>query len=363
MVDIERVPTILECTLRDGSYAIDFKFTAKDTSLIAGALSEAGFELIEVGHGVGMGASEAGMGQASEADESYMKATASAVQKGRWGMFCIPGVARTDHVDMLADHGAGFVRIGANVTEVDAMKPFITHAKQRNLLCAANFMKSYASTPSEFVEVAKKVADWGVDVIYIVDSAGGMLPDEITAYIEATQEAVPVSLGFHGHNNLGLGTANALKAIELGVAIVDTSLQGIGRSSGNTPTEQLISAMERVGLDTGVGLIEVLDIGETLIRPLLSSSGHASIDTVMGFAQFHSSYMSIIRKFAEKYDVDPRRLIIAVTRRDRAHAPEHIVEEEARRLKESGDSFVSTSARFHFGNYHGAEEIISSKPK
>ena len=51
-----KTPTILEVTLRDGSYAIDFKFTASDTELISRALENVGFEMIEIGHGVGLGA-------------------------------------------------------------------------------------------------------------------------------------------------------------------------------------------------------------------------------------------------------------------------------------------------------------------
>ena len=86
-------PRLLDTTLRDGSYVIDFQFTARDTAIIAAQLDDAGFELIEVGHGVGLGASEGGFGRAAETDEAYMVATAGAVKAGMWGMFCIPGIA------------------------------------------------------------------------------------------------------------------------------------------------------------------------------------------------------------------------------------------------------------------------------
>jgi isopropylmalate/homocitrate/citramalate synthase len=49
-------PKILECTLRDGSYVIDFQFTAAETFRIARRLDELGFPLIETGHGIGLGA-------------------------------------------------------------------------------------------------------------------------------------------------------------------------------------------------------------------------------------------------------------------------------------------------------------------
>jgi hypothetical protein len=53
---------ILECTLRDGSYAVDFKFTERDTEVLANVLGRLGFKWIEVGHGLGLGAAQAGKG-------------------------------------------------------------------------------------------------------------------------------------------------------------------------------------------------------------------------------------------------------------------------------------------------------------
>ena len=61
---------ILECTLRDGSYRINFQFTREDTRVNAEALESAGFNMIEVGHGIGLGASDSGNGVAAESDET-----------------------------------------------------------------------------------------------------------------------------------------------------------------------------------------------------------------------------------------------------------------------------------------------------
>lgn len=104
-------PKILECTLRDGSYVIDFQFNVDDTFRIAHRLDELGFPYIEVGHGIGLGASERGMGVAAATDEEYMMAARDAVTRGKWGMFCIPGIAKLSHLDLAAQYGMGFVRV------------------------------------------------------------------------------------------------------------------------------------------------------------------------------------------------------------------------------------------------------------
>jgi len=59
--------------------------------------------MIEIGHGVGLHASEAGKGKAAETDEAYCKAAAEVLRKAKFGMFCIPGIARLEDIDMAAD--------------------------------------------------------------------------------------------------------------------------------------------------------------------------------------------------------------------------------------------------------------------
>lgn len=350
---------ILETTLRDGSYVLNFQFTASDTAIIASKLEEAGFDLIEIGHGVGLGASEAGMGQAAETDEAYLKAAADSLKKAQWGMFCIPGVASLDHVDLAAQYGMKFIRIGTNVTEVEDSQPFIERAKKYGMFVCANFMKSYALEPLEFAQQAKRSQDYGADVVYIVDSAGGMLTREMEGYFKAIRDVCDIAIGFHGHDNLGLSVANAVRAYELGADIIDTSLQGLGRSAGNTPTEVFIAVLERMGVRMGYNPLDIMDIGEKYIKPLIKRIGHSSIDVITGYAQFHSSYMGIIREFSSKYRVDPRKLIISLCEKDKINAPRELVELIAQQL--STESEEVFTARFQLDQYFGAEQSYSKR--
>ncbi len=347
-------PRILECTLRDGSYAINYQFTRQDTAQIAKALEEVGFDLIEVGHGMGLGASRKGKGTAAETDEAYLEATARVVQRADWGMFCIPGIADLEDLDMAADYGMKFVRIGTNVDQYQQGAPFIALAKKHGMFVCANFMKSYVSSPEQFTEYAMAAESYGADLVYIVDSAGGMFPEQIEAYVRAVREKTSaLRLGFHGHHNLGLGLANALRAVELGVEIVDTSLQGFGRSAGNTSTEQLLCLLMRKGIDMGIDVVSVMDIAERHIQPLIQSKGLNSIDIVAGLALFHSSYLPTIEKYATKHRVDPRRLIIAVCEHDKQNAPHDLVERLARKLAEQG---LSGNWKPLYQHYYGGEQ-------
>jgi 4-hydroxy 2-oxovalerate aldolase len=182
-----KAPKILECTLRDGSYVIDFQFTQADTESIGSALDNAGFPYIEVGHGIGLGATEQGKNVAAATDLEYMQAAARSIKKGKWGMFCIPGIATLDQVRAAADQGMDFIRIGTEVTRTDSSAPFIDLARSLGMEVFANFMKSYALDPTGFGRLAARSAGFGAQLVYLVDSAGGMLPSEVRAYIQATR--------------------------------------------------------------------------------------------------------------------------------------------------------------------------------
>jgi 4-hydroxy-2-oxovalerate aldolase len=333
-IDMQSIQ-ILECTLRDGSYTIDWQFTAEDTALIVAALERAGLQLIEIGHGLGMNASQMGRGFAAASDEEYLQAAADACSQAQFGMFFIPGIADCSHLDMGVDYGMGFVRVGTNVTEVAEARTYIEYAKKLGLTVSSNLMKSYALPIGDFVEQAKLLVDYGTDVICIVDSAGGMMPKEVHDYTAGLKDAVDVPVGFHGHNNLQLAVANSMAAIEAGAEIIDATLQGIGRSAGNTPMELLVGIMEKLGYKTGIDLYRLMDIGQSLVRPLMTmAQGIDPIETTTGLAQFHSGFLEKVKNAAREHQLDARDLIFAVSREDRIDLSDEVLAKSVDRLSQ-----------------------------
>lgn len=344
---------ILETTLRDGSYSINFSFTAADTSIICRKLEEAGFEYVEIGHGAGLNASEKGYGRAAESDENYMIAAESVLKKTKYGMFCIPGVARLEDIDLAAKHNMDFVRIGTNVTEVIDSEKFIKKAKDYGMFVAANYMKSYAMLPDEFAEQVLLSEKYGADMVYIVDSAGGMFSEDIKKYYEAIRKVSDIEVGFHGHDNLGMAISNSLESIEMGIDFVDTSLQGIGRSSGNACTEILIMALKKKGYDINIDFLNVLEIGQTYVQPLITTRGRMLLDTVSGYADFHSSYMHHIQKYSAKYKINPAILIIEMCKIDKVNMDEKVLDEVSKKIVQHKDIYLG---KYGFNRYVGGEQ-------
>jgi len=332
MATFDVTPDILEVTLRDGSYLIDFQFTAEDTATIAAALEGVGFRWIEVGHGLGLNASLAGKGTAAASDEEYLDAAARSLKHAKWGMFFIPGIGREEDLRLAAKYGMSFVRIGTNVTETSQAEPYIALAKELGFMVSYNAMKSYAVSPAEFGKIVAQVYSWGADIACLVDSAGSMDPDSVSAYLRAAKAESSSPLGYHGHDNLSLAMANTLRAIEEGAVLVDSSLQGMGRSAGNTVTEVLIAILQRRGLVSHIDLKAAMDVGQGLIQPLLGRRGIDPMAVTSGMAKFHSSFTGKVQSYAKKHHIDVRDLIVRLCQEDQVSAPDELLERLSREL-------------------------------
>lgn len=329
-------PQILDTTLRDGSYAVDFQFTAEDTALIASALESAGIRLIEIGHGLGLGAARAGKGEPAASDEEHMSAARGVLQEAAFGMFFIPGLGKEDDIRRAAELGLGFIRIGTNITELESGLEFVRHAKQCGLMVFSNLMKSYAVDAETFASRAETAANAGADCVCLVDSAGCMLPGEVRQYVICARGLTDTPIGFHGHDNLCLAMANTLAAHDAGALILDASVQGIGRSEGNTVTEVLAAVLQKQGAMADLDVDALLDAGEAFIAPLMRNRGRSALGVTSGRARFHSSFLGRAMQTAARYGIDVRRLIVELGERDPVNAPEDVLESVARDLAASG---------------------------
>lgn len=323
--------SILDCTLRDGSYVVRQQFTAADTARICAALEAGGVREIEIGHGFGLGASGPSLGLAAASDEEYLDAASRTLHKARFGMFYIPGIGSTAHLDMARTHGMNFVRIGTNAHQYRAARPHIEYARRIGLQVSYNAMKSYLVTPAELLAAMHEAAAWGAQSVYVVDSAGALIPAEVKAYVRVLVGELGVPVGFHGHNNLTLANANCLAAWEEGATLFDGTLQGIGRSGGNAQTEILAWTFEKMGVPTGLDVRSLLESGERLVRPLMAADGGGatSLNVVIGMAGFHSSFLDRVRAAAARFDVDLKDLILAVGELDRVDPSPALVEKAA----------------------------------
>jgi 4-hydroxy 2-oxovalerate aldolase len=89
----------------------------------------------------------------------------------------------------------------------------------------------------------------------MVDSFGGVTPDDVRETIQIVKSNTTCPIGFHGHNNLQLGLINTLTAIQENVDFVDATILGMGRGAGNLKMELLLTFLNKEGLDVDFNVL------------------------------------------------------------------------------------------------------------
>lgn len=332
---------ILDVTLRDGSYSINFQFSCAEQTEIGLMLEESGIRYLEIGHGMGLGASSSRNGVALHTDFEYLSEAKKKFKNIKYGVFCIPGIASLQDIKMAADAGISFIRIGTNRDEITRSEEYIRYAKECGLFVMANYMKSYTMKPDEFAENVQRSESYGADCVYIVDSSGSMQPGQVLSYYESIRRISDIQVGFHGHDNLGTALWNSMVAAEAGFNFIDCSLCGLGRSAGNTQLDLFaINAMKKKLIDE-ININKILNFSENRIVPLLSGRKNRCVDIVCGIAGFHTSYLKYIHQTAGKYGVDPIELIEEYAKLDKVNMDIKLLEKTAQKLSKSNENSIN----------------------
>lgn len=301
---------LLDCTIRDGSYVTHYYWDADVLEKVVSTLSKQGIKYIEVGNGMGMGAYRT-MPNSLE-DAAYYEHTIPFKRDSLIGSFCIPGTATFEDLKLFKERGGDFVRIGTNATQTENALPFIEKARELGLWVSCNLMKTYAISKYQWIQYSDKLVNAGAECIYFVDSAGGMLPDEVGEYVRAMKNFYNVEVGFHGHNNFLLANANSLKAAECGAKFIDVTLGGLGRGAGNAQLESMVPILQKVNLlNQDLDFFALADLANSIVGNY-NVKGSTKREINIGSSNFHDSFTSKLEEAANRYNVDADQLLVEV---------------------------------------------------
>lgn len=310
---------ICDTTLRDGSHSMAHRFTLSDIERISHGLDTAGVDVIEVTHGDGLGGSSFTYGFASHTDLELISTARQHIRHAKLAALLLPGIGTITDLHDAVDAGIDIVRIATHCTEADIAIQHLGEAKRLGLETVGFLMMSHMISAEDLSAQAAIMADAGADTVYVVDSAGAMLPHQITARVNAVSRAVSagVRVGMHAHNNLGVGVANAIAAAQAGAHILDGSCRGLGAGAGNAATEVLSAALDRAGAETGASTLELLDLAENTITTIgdgkLPTLDRGSV--LLGYAGIYSSFLLHTRRAAERYHVPEAEILLELGRR------------------------------------------------
>lgn len=340
----EREILITEVALRDGSHAVAHQYTVGKVLAIAKGLNEAKVPYIEVSHGDGLAGSSLQYGFSRTNEFELIEAAVSVCDTSKVAVLLLPGIGTVKELKQAANLGVKMARVATHVTEADVAAQHIDVAKGLGLETVGFLMMSHMASVAQLVEQAKLMESYGADVIYMVDSAGALLPHEVTERIKALKEHVGVEIGFHGHNNLSLAMGNTLAAIEAGATRIDGSIRCLGAGAGNTQTEVLVAVLDRMGIRTGVDLYKIMDLAENVVAPILPKPQEITKDSlVLGYAGVYSSFLLHAQRAAEKYNIDSRDILIELGRRKVVGGQEDMIVDVATEIAKESKGQILTN--------------------
>ena len=245
---------LTDSTLRDGSHALAHQFTEGQVRAIVHALDRAGVEVVEVAHGDGLGGSSFNYGFSRFDELDLIAAAVDEARTARIAVLLLPGVGTIE--DLRKAHGAGaaVARIATHCTEADVSIQHFAAARDLGMETVGFLMLSHRIGPAALARQARVMVDAGAQCVYVVDSAGAMVLADAQARVAAlvAEIGAQAQVGFHGHQNLSLGVANSVLAVQGGARQVDGALCALGAGAGNAPTEVLAATFDKLRIDTGI---------------------------------------------------------------------------------------------------------------
>ncbi len=303
---------LTDTTLRDGSHAVRHRFTEGQVRGVVRALDVAGVPVIEVTHGDGLGGSSFNYGFSLVPDIKLVAAAVEEASSARIAVLLLPGLGTVSDLKEAHGVGAAIARVATHSTEADVSIEHFHAARELGMETVGFLMLSHRTSPEELAKQARIMADAGCQCVYVVDSAGALLPGGVSDRVAAlvAELGTDAQVGFHGHQNLSLGVANSFAAVEAGALQIDGTLRALGAGAGNTPIEVLVTAFDAAGIETGVDVAAMLAAAEEVLAPMIDRLpiiDRAAV--VQGRYGVYNSFLLHAERAAERYHVPAHEIL------------------------------------------------------
>ena len=321
-----------DMSLRDGMHPKRHQITIDQMKSISQGLDAAGVPLIEVTHGDGLGGASVNYGFPAASDEEYLRAVIPGLKQAKVSALLLPGIGTVDHLRMAHDCGVSTIRVATHCTEADVSEQHISLGRKMGMDTVGFLMMAHMIPAEQLVEQALLMESYGANCLYITDSAGYMLPEDVRSRVALLREKAhpDTEIGFHGHHNLSMGVANSIAAVEAGARRIDAACGGLGAGAGNTPMEVFVAVCERMGIETGVDVFKISDVAEDLVTPIMDFQVRIDRNALtLGYAGVYSSFLLFAKRAEEKYGIPAREILIDLGKRKMVGGQGDMIEDAA----------------------------------
>jgi len=324
---------LYDVTLRDGNHALRHTLSSKFVTSYCKSADKSGVWAVEVGHGNGLGASSHLVGKSIESDASILTAARASLENTKLAVHSIPGFATINRdLRPAIDIGVDIFRVATHVSEADVSQKHIEFLANKGVEVHGVLMMSHMIDVTGLLEQVSLMRKYGASTVILMDSAGYFIPSDVAERISAIKEAIEIEVGFHAHNNLGLGVGNALSAINEGASIIDGASMGLGAGAGNAQLENIVAAGIRQSfLKSDINhYFEMSKLVEDSYPDKLPRTTSSSIQS--GLAGVFSGYAPQVQAISEELGLDTSSLWKEMASRKLVAGQESMIREIAQDL-------------------------------
>lgn len=240
--------TVLDCTLRDGGYYTNWDFNPNIVDSYIESMNKLPIDYLELGYR--NNPEKEYLGRFGYCPVSILKDIRKLSEKKLAVMLNEKSTKPEDLMRLTAPIKGlvDMIRIAVDPKNLLRAVELAKTVKQQGFEVGFNIM--YMSKWDEYEGFYEQLPELNgvVDIMNMVDSFGGVMPNEVEVIVKRLRNVISCKIGFHGHNNLEMGLINTLTAIEAGVDSVDCTILGMGRGAGNLNTELLLTYLNHKGL-------------------------------------------------------------------------------------------------------------------
>lgn len=300
------VAQLLDVTLRDGSFAVGFRWDETSIWQIVESLVRARIRFVELGYlgGVPELHNVRDAGITADFPLALAGELKAAFPSSRLTLMVHPGGLTRD-LDYQEIHNAGIslLRFVFHPSWSEALKQHIAAAHEAGLSTTINIALSSRYTPASLLSLCCDLAASSLSTtIYLADTCSALYPQQVEETIRSLRSLLPSTLGFHSHDFLSLALANSLAAAGAGATFIDGSLAGIGRGAGNLATE--LWCIAAVAQEVEQYNIEALLAGVDEVRSYASTRPSDVISLVCGACNLTPPEEDLLRHTASSQGVD-----------------------------------------------------------
>jgi 4-hydroxy 2-oxovalerate aldolase len=326
---------IYDVTLRDGNHALRHQLKSEFVVEYCKVADKSGIWAVEVGHGNGLGASSYLVGKSFESDFNLLTAARGALTNSKLAVHTIPGFAtiKRDLIPAI-ECGVDVFRVATHVTEASTAEKHIEFLANKGVIVHGVLMMSHMNTIYGLISQAELMHKYGASGIILMDSAGHFVPKDVQERVDALKNALPVEVGFHAHNNLGVAVSNALEAQLAGARIIDGASMGLGAGAGNAQLENIIAVSNREDVVLGVANLDTFLEMSLLVENSYPSNlpRTSSSSTQSGTAGVFSGYAPQVKLLAEELGIEVGLLWGEMAKRKLVAGQESMIREIAQDL-------------------------------